>query len=48
MCFHLIEKAQQSIDEEEAKEIGSRMMSQEFNLEDFLAINATDEKTWTF
>ncbi|KZL94460.1 signal recognition particle protein [Clostridium magnum] len=33
----LIEKAQQSIDEEEAKKIGSRMMSQEFNLEDFLA-----------
>jgi signal recognition particle subunit SRP54 len=33
----LIEKAKQSIDEEEAKKIGSRMMSQEFNLEDFLA-----------
>lgn len=33
----LIEKAKQSIDEEEAKKLGSRMMSQEFNLEDFLA-----------
>lgn len=33
----LIEKAKQSIDEDEAKKIGSRMMSQEFNLEDFLA-----------
>lgn len=33
----LIEKAQQSIDEEEAKKIGNRMLSQEFNLEDFLA-----------
>lgn len=33
----LIEKAQQSIDEEEAKKIGNRMMSQEFNLEDFLS-----------
>lgn len=33
----LIEKAKQSIDEEEAKKIGSRMMSQEFNLEDFLS-----------
>ncbi|MBC2578945.1 signal recognition particle protein [Clostridium sp. DJ247] len=33
----LIEKAQQSIDEEEAKKLGSRMMSQEFNLEDFLS-----------
>lgn len=33
----LIEKAQQSIDEEEAKKLGNRMMSQEFNLEDFLS-----------
>ncbi|NMM65666.1 signal recognition particle protein [Clostridium sp. P21] len=33
----LIEKAKQSIDEEEAKKIGDRMMSQEFNLEDFLS-----------
>jgi len=33
----LIEKAQQSIDQDEAKKIGDRMMSQEFNLEDFLA-----------
>ena len=43
----LIEKAQQSIDENEAKELGSRMLSQEFNLDDYLAIDATDEKTWT-
>ena len=33
----LIEKAQQSIDENEAKELSSRMLSQEFNLDDFLA-----------
>jgi signal recognition particle subunit SRP54 len=33
----IIEKAQQSINEEEAKELGNRMMSQEFNLDDFLA-----------
>lgn len=33
----LIEKAQQAIDEEEAKKIGDRMLNQEFNLEDFLA-----------
>jgi len=33
----LIEKAQQSIDENEAKELGNRMLSQEFNLDDFLA-----------
>ena len=33
----LIEKAQQSIDEDEAKKLGNRMMSQEFNLEDFLS-----------
>jgi signal recognition particle subunit SRP54 len=33
----LIEKAQQSIDQEEAKKIGDRMMSSEFNFEDFLA-----------
>ncbi len=32
----LIEKAQQSIDEEKAKEIGERMLNQEFNFEDFL------------
>lgn len=33
----LIEKAQQAIDEEEAQKLGSRMMNQEFNFEDFLA-----------
>ena len=33
----LIEKAQQNIDQEEAKKLGDRMMSQEFNFEDFLA-----------
>jgi signal recognition particle subunit SRP54 len=31
----LIEKAQESIDEQKAKELGDRMMNQEFNLEDF-------------
>ncbi len=31
----LIEKAQESIDEERAKELSDRMMNQEFNLEDF-------------
>jgi len=34
----LIEKAQQSFDEDEAKELGSRMLSQEFNLDDYLAM----------
>ncbi|WP_368487668.1 signal recognition particle protein [Clostridium sp. BJN0013] len=34
----LIEKAQQSIDEEEAKKLGDRMLNKEFNFEDFLAI----------
>jgi signal recognition particle subunit SRP54 len=33
----LIEKAQQAIDEEEAKKLGNRMINQEFNLEDFLS-----------
>lgn len=33
----LIEKAQQAIDEKEAEKIGSRIMNQEFNFEDFLA-----------
>lgn len=33
----LIEKAQLEIDEDEAKKIGDRLLSQEFNLEDFLA-----------
>lgn len=32
----LIEKAQQAIDAEEAEKLGSRLMNQEFNLEDFL------------
>jgi len=32
-----IEKAQQNIDQEEAKKLGERMMNQEFNLEDFLS-----------
>ncbi|AYD40044.1 signal recognition particle protein [Clostridium fermenticellae] len=32
----LIEKAKQAIDEDEAKELGTRIMNQEFNLEDFL------------
>lgn len=31
----LIEKAQEAIDEQKAKELGSKMMSLEFNLEDF-------------
>ena len=34
----LIEKAQQSIDEEEAKKLGDRMLNKEFNFEDFLAV----------
>lgn len=33
----LIEKAQSAIDEKEAKEMGERMLSNEFNLEDFLS-----------
>lgn len=32
----LIEKAQSAIDEKKAKELGDKMMSKEFNLEDFL------------
>ena len=32
----LIEKAQQNIDQDEAKKLSDRMMSQEFNFEDFL------------
>lgn len=32
----LIEKAQSAIDEKQAKEIGTRMLNQEFNFEDFL------------
>jgi len=33
----LIEKAQQAIDEKEAKKIGDRLINQEFNFEDFLS-----------
>ncbi|MBU5590841.1 signal recognition particle protein [Clostridium sp. MSJ-4] len=32
----LIEKAQQSIDEKEAKELGNKILNQDFNFEDFL------------
>ena len=34
----LIEKAQQSIDKEEAEKLGSRMLTKEFNFEDFLSM----------
>ncbi|MDP4178003.1 MAG: signal recognition particle protein [Bacillota bacterium] len=34
----LIEKAQQNIDEKEAKELGEKLLSQEFNFEDYLSI----------
>lgn len=34
----LIEKAQAAIDEKQAKELGAKMMSQEFNLDDYLAL----------
>lgn len=34
----LIEKAQAAIDEKQAKELGSRMLTQDFNLEDYLAL----------
>lgn len=40
----LIEKAQQSIDEEEAKKLGDRMLNKEFNFEDFLAIMEQTKK----
>jgi len=34
----LIEKAQSAIDEKQAKELGAKMMSQEFNLDDYLSL----------
>lgn len=34
----LIEKAQQAIDEKQAAELGNKMMSQDFNFEDFLSM----------
>ncbi|MEW8955036.1 signal recognition particle protein [Clostridium sp.] len=40
----LIEKAQQAIDEKEAKELGNRMLNQEFNFEDFLQAMAQIKK----
>lgn len=40
----LIEKAQSAIDEKTAKELGDRMMSQEFNFDDFLASMAQMKK----
>ena len=40
----LIEKAQSAIDEKSAKELGNRMMSQDFNLEDYLLSMAQMKK----
>lgn len=40
----LIEKAQSAIDEKEAKELGAKMMSQEFNLDDYLAMMSQMKK----
>ena len=40
----LIEKAQQSIDKEEAEKLGNRMLNKEFNFEDFLAIMQQTKK----
>jgi signal recognition particle subunit SRP54 len=34
----LIEKAQSAIDEKEAKELGAKMMTQDFNLDDYLSL----------
>ncbi|MHC6179590.1 signal recognition particle protein [Clostridium sp. JNZ X4-2] len=40
----LIEKAQQSIDKEEAEKLGNKMLTKEFNLEDFLSIMEQTKK----
>lgn len=40
----LIEKAQAAIDEKEAKELSAKMMSQDFNLDDYLAMMAQMKK----
>jgi signal recognition particle subunit SRP54 len=40
----LIEKAQSAIDEKEAKELSAKMMSQEFNLDDYLAMMSQMKK----
>lgn len=40
----LIEKAQQSIDKEEAEKLGNRILNKEFNFEDFLAIMQQTKK----
>jgi signal recognition particle subunit SRP54 len=40
----LIEKAQSAIDEKEAKELGAKMMSQEFNLDDYLSMMSQMKK----
>jgi signal recognition particle subunit SRP54 len=40
----LIEKAQSAIDEKEAKELGAKMMSQDFNLDDYLAMMSQMKK----
>ncbi len=40
----LIEKAQAAIDEKEAKELGDRMLNQDFNFEDFLQVMSQMKK----
>lgn len=40
----LIEKAQQSIDQDEAKELGERMLNKEFNFQDFLNLMQQTKK----
>jgi signal recognition particle subunit SRP54 len=40
----LIEKAQSAIDEKQAKELGAKMMSQEFNLDDYLSLMSQMKK----
>lgn len=40
----LIEKAQAAIDEKEAKELGSKMLTQDFNLEDYLSLMSQMKK----
>jgi signal recognition particle subunit SRP54 len=40
----LIEKAQQAIDKDEAKQLGERMLNKEFNLQDFLDIMQQTKK----
>ena len=44
ILFHLVEKAQEQFDEEEARELQKKIAKNKFDFEDFLAADSADKK----